>query len=127
MTANNIRRVLEQMFPVGMKTLPSFASLTDVDLGWIDAFCEQFPEFDAQISNDASLDINEHLSTLKKLDNLASKKLIEESLRCYFSHPDVASKLNDGHRTLFPNYRTLPDIDYDLLIPVFERGVRKDD
>lgn len=55
---------------------------------------------------------------LKKL----SQKLGPHVLKRYFRHPAVRSGLGLPSNAPFPNGVVLPDIDFDLLEAVFERG-----
>jgi hypothetical protein len=113
--------LLCKMYPASQK-LPSFESL-DVDL-------EKFePNTEALISSLVSehkivltcADVNDFLKLFKKKHPKEAGDLINASLSLYFTHPTVLIKIQSGRKTIYPNYRALPDIDFDLLIPVFER------
>lgn len=109
------------MYPLSQR-LPSFESL-DINLeqfepsleGLIESFIkEQHIEL-------ASIDVNDFLKLFKNKHPKEASELINSSLSLYFTHPTVLVEIQSGRKTLFPNYRSLPDIDFDLLIPVFER------
>jgi hypothetical protein len=67
------------------------------------------------------IEINALLKIFKKTTPSIANQFSADAISYYFSHPQVLAALQGGRTTLFPNYRTLPDIDYDLLIPVFEK------
>lgn len=69
----------------------------------------------------AQIEINEFLKKFKKTAPSIASQFSADAISYYFSHPQVLSAIQGGRTTLFPNHRTLPDIDYDLLIPVFEK------
>lgn len=73
-------------------------------------------------NNIDEFEINTLLKALKKIDMQSINQFIELSMEFYFTHPKVLESIQDGRQTLFPNARTLPEIDFDLLIPVFEQG-----
>jgi len=118
---NSIFVLLCKMYPLSQR-LPSFESL-DVSLGLFESNTEVL--ISSLISEHqiemATVDVNEFLKLFKKTHPKEAGDLINGSLSVYFTHPSVLIKIQSGRKTLFPNYRTLPDIDFDLLIPVFER------
>ena len=71
------------------------------------------------------VDVNEILRALRKSHPEAAQAFIDAALTAYFTAPEVIRALRGGPETLFPHARTLPDIDYALLEPVFERGPPK--
>ncbi|MBA6257118.1 MULTISPECIES: hypothetical protein [unclassified Colwellia] len=118
---NSIFVLLCKMYPASQK-LPSFESL-DVNLELFE------PNTEALITSLISelkieltcVDVNDFLKLFKKKHPKEAGNLINTSLSLYFTHPTVLINIQSGRKTIFPNYRTLPDIDFDLLIPVFER------
>ncbi len=66
--------------------------------------------------------VNEILRALRKSHPEATHAFIDAALIAYFTAPKVIRALRGGPETLFPHSWTLPDIDYALLEPVFERG-----
>jgi len=67
-------------------------------------------------------EVNEILRALRKAYPETAQAFIDAALTAYFTAPEVIRVLRGGPDTLFPHARTLPDIDYTLLEPVFERG-----
>jgi hypothetical protein len=65
-------------------------------------------------------DVNDTLRALRKSHPDAAQAFIDAALTAYFTAPEVVRALRDGSETLFPHARTLPDIDYELLEPLFE-------
>lgn len=118
---NSIFALLCKMYPASQK-LPSFESL-DVNLELFE------PKTDALILSLVSehqielagVDVNDFLKLFKKTYPKEAGDLINASLSLYFTHPTVLINIQSGRKTIFPNHRSLPDIDFDLLIPVFER------
>jgi len=67
-------------------------------------------------------DINQLLSVLRNSHPQLIKEFIDAALVAYFTAPQVIIAIRGGPETLFPHVWPLPDIDYELLEPVFERG-----
>ncbi len=105
--------------------MPSFSNIEssglvvkqEVELVLIDLISEQNIDLDL-------IDINTFLKLFKKYSYRIANKFISDAISFYFSHPQVLAGIQEGRITLFPNSRTLPDIDYNLLIPVFEKGLK---
>jgi hypothetical protein len=71
-------------------------------------------------------DVNDILRNLKRLAPQETAGFMTAALELYFSAPQVVSALRNGQKTLFPNPKTLPEIDPDLLAPVWERHIKGD-
>ena len=67
-------------------------------------------------------DINEILSFSKKIDYSETNLMLTRMLEKYFGSREITLKLYDGNTTIFPHFRFLEDIDYDLLEPVINRS-----
>lgn len=109
-----------KMFP-GKKQLPSISDINNSAF-FIDTDIENMLSkyildngFDL---ND--VEINNFLKGLKRFNYNLANQFINGAVDYYFSHPEVLSYLQGDRVPLFPNYRSLPEIDYDLLIPVIE-------
>lgn len=76
----------------------------------------------AELPEAETVEVNETLRALRKSHYDAAQAFIDAALVAYFTAPEVIRALRGGPETLFPHSRTLPDIDYALLEPVFERA-----
>lgn len=111
------------MFPETEGSLPAFASIDCSKLA-IDQEIESILEHlitEQEIDLD-EIEINVFLKRFKKVSYTIANEFITGAINFYFSHPQVLASIQNGRTTIFPNYRTLPDIDYDLLIPVIEKS-----
>ena len=70
---------------------------------------------------DDCADINDFLKAYKRIDSQGANELINISIRFYFSDPEVISLLTGSPLPLYPNERSLPDIEVELLEPVYLR------
>jgi hypothetical protein len=70
-------------------------------------------------------EVNEILRALRKLHPEVARDFIDAALVAYFTAPEVICAVRGGPETLFPHAWSLPDIDYALVEPVFERGPPK--
>lgn len=61
------------------------------------------------------------LRFLRQAEAQNAQDLVNAAIEVYFTAPAVISAITQGPATLFPHARALPDIDYELLEPVFER------
>lgn len=120
-----INTILSKMFVGGYARLPSFRSLdiTEIDL---DSSVEEFFLNETSVINLEEVDVNHLLKSLKKKDNFKVSVFIDSAMELYFTHPLVTISIQNGRETLFPHQRALKDIDYDLLIPVFEKEIIND-
>ncbi|SBS40443.1 hypothetical protein MSP8887_04388 [Marinomonas spartinae] len=111
-----------KMFP-GKEKLPSFSAIDNLNF-FFDADVENMiSEYILDNAVDLNnIEINEFLKRLKKFNYILTNRLINDAIDYYFSHPAVLSSLQGDRVPLFPNYRSLPEINYDLLIPVIELG-----
>lgn len=114
-------QLCEKMFPE-MQRLPAFSTLGPADVleseefeTVIKSYCES-ENIDLQ-----NIEVNGFLKGFKKQNSQLVNQFIGDVLDFYFTHPDVLASLQNGRKTLFPNQRNLPEIDFDLVIPVFER------
>jgi hypothetical protein len=110
------------MFIKGKNLLPSFKAIDTSNFEVETKFEELLQKFVNQESiNIDEIDINEFLKLFKKNFYNEANNFIENAINYYFSHPEVLLRIQEGNATLFPNFKALPDIDYDLLIPVVNR------
>jgi len=112
-------QIYSKMFIKGKNFLPSFQSIDNNQLE-IDIEIEELLQklvIEKNI-NIKDVEINEFLKLFKKNFYNDANSFIENGINYYFSHPEVLLTLQEGKTTLFPNHRALPDIDYDILIPV---------
>ncbi|NRP37544.1 hypothetical protein XMA121_000129 [Marinobacterium sp. xm-a-121] len=114
-------QLCEKMFPE-MQRLPAFSALGAADVleseeleTALKSYCES-ANIDLQ-----NIEVNWFLKGFKKQYSQLVNQFIADVLDFFFTHPDVLASLQNGRKTLFPNQRTLPEIDFDLVIPVFER------
>ena len=118
----DIDGLLNEMFPgEAAKGFPSFGDL-GIDLGlWIQTkTAKAITAGLDQLELRPETDVNEVLRMLRRVDPEATQRFVGAALEAYFSAPRVGQMLNGGMHTLFPNARALPDIDINLLLPVFE-------
>lgn len=109
------------MFPE-MLRLPAFSALAPEDFleseeleAVLKAYCET-ENIDLQ-----NVEVNFFLKGVRKQNSQLVNQFVADLMDFYFTHPDVLAFLQAGRKTLFPNQRTLPEIDFDLVMPVFER------
>ncbi|WP_419813557.1 hypothetical protein [Bacterioplanoides sp.] len=124
MSANEmiILELLTEMFP-GNPEVPGFDQLADrnrlaVSIKNVEQVAERYKSARA---NDMDISINDIIKMLKKDSTLDIPGFIESAIEVYFSVPEVVVPLTGSQLPLFPNERSLPDIDYDLLEPVYLR------
>lgn len=120
----DVRDLLYKMYPGDPNSgLPAFRALnSDVSTILDAANIGQINACLSQISEDiAQSDVNHIVKQLKEKLPKEAEKLIRNSLQFYFTHSDTIKILRDGEETLFPNYRSLPDFDTDLLEPIWMR------
>jgi len=67
-------------------------------------------------------DVNTDLRALRRLNPLLLEEILSKALEVYFSSPDVTTKITTTPSPLFPSQRVLPDINFELLIPVVDLG-----
>lgn len=116
--------LLAAMFPGDpAHNVPGFAALgLDVDaLGHPEAV-QAVGRALSELPEAETAEVNEILRALRKTHHEVAQAFIDAALVAYFTAPDVIRALRGGPETLFPHSRTLPDIDYALLEPVFERA-----
>lgn len=120
----DVRDLLYKMYPSDPNSgLPAFSTLNaDISAILDAANIDQINAYLSQIREDiAQSDVNHILKQLKEKLPKEAEKLIQNSLQCYFTHSETIKILRDGEETLFPNARSLPDFDTDLLEPVWMR------
>jgi hypothetical protein len=112
--------LLAAMFPGDpARGIPSFAALGLVAAALVDP---ELVQALADLSITETADVNEILRALRKSHHDATQTFIDAALTAYFTAPEVIRAVRNGPETLFPHGRVLPDIDYTLLEPVFERA-----
>lgn len=111
------------MFPKTTGRLPGFV---DLDLSDFKLDHEAEESFNLMLHQHQleieQSDINVLLKIFKKDQASITNKFINAAVSFYFSHPQVIASLQGGRKSLFPHYRPLAEIDYDLLIPVVEKA-----
>lgn len=121
--------ILVSMYPGDERSgLPSYISLNlSCDNLFEESLLAQLNDLIKKCLGDfVSQDVNDVLKAIRRENPEVMNRFIVRSLEVYFSAPQVVSVLRNGATTLFPNQRILPDIDFDLLIPVVEVGVKED-
>ena len=114
--------ILNQMLPGDAgRNLPSFDMLgVDLEHHFTKA---EFDLADNLAGPDNPItDINELLKSLRADHPDFAQKLADKALSLYFTHATVTTALQNGRGALFPHERSLAAIDYDLLIPVYEKN-----
>lgn len=76
----------------------------------------------AELPQVEATDVNEILRSLRQSHYDMAQAFVDAALVAYFTAPEVIRALRCGPETLFPHARTLPEIDYALLEPLFERA-----
>jgi hypothetical protein len=116
-------KIYEKMFPESNGILPAFVNINHSEL-IIDYEVESI--LGSLIVDEGidleNIEINTFLKCFKKASYVIANDFITKAINFYFSHPHVLENIQNGRVTIFPNYRSLPDIDYDLLIPVIEKS-----
>lgn len=79
------------------------------------------------INVDGDTDVECILTEMQMLEPELTEKFCEQALEAYFTSVAIVSKLNEGETTLFPHYRSLSDINFDLLTPVINRSELNED
>lgn len=116
-----VNEVYAKMFTGEGEGLPAFGDLDGSEAISNDKLEIAITSFSLNTDYDIeSIDINDWLKAFKKSEPELAEQLINQGLEFYLTHPKVLSGIQNGRETLFPNARTLSDIDYDLLIPVVE-------
>ena len=117
-------KIYRKMFVKGSDKLPAFDSIDTSNLIINLQVESMLNELISEQGIDLQeIEINELLKQFKKIDFAVTNQFIADAIIFYFSHPQVLTVLQEGRKTLFPNSRTLPEIDYDLLIPVMQKDL----
>lgn len=116
--------LLAAMFPGDPKRkVPGFAELgLNSNVLGSAALIQAMDRALTEVPGIEAVDVNEILRSLRKSHRDTAQAFIDAALTAYFTAPAVIRALRAGPETLFPHVRTMPDIDYTLLEPVFERG-----
>lgn len=114
--------LLQAMFP-GTDNVPSFVDLDNkidkaVSINYINQAASAFV---AVNDYNPELDINAILKLMKHDKSLDMGAFLNSALEVYFTAPEVVSQLTNTPVPLFPNARVLPDVNYDLLEPIYIR------
>lgn len=120
----SVDALLVAMFPGDpARKVPGFSSLR------LDASALADPEMVQAVSRALSdppqtemAEVNEILRALRKSHPGVAQAFIDAALTVYFTAPEVIRALRGEPETLFPHAWPLPNIDYSLLEPVFERA-----
>ncbi|UYO53627.1 hypothetical protein [Rhodopseudomonas palustris] len=124
----SVDALLAAMFPGDPACkIPGFAALgLDTGAMAISEAAQVVGRALADLPQTGTAEVNEILRALRKSHPEAAQAFIDAALAAYFTAPEVIRALRGGPETLFPHARMLPDIDYALLEPVFERGSPRD-
>ena len=118
--------LLRAMFPGDQsKNIPSIDVLHDFDKNLM-SFQNRdvLSEIVISLGFDESDEINEFIKKAKsQYGSLVINKFINDCVEYSFGHSDVIVPLTNKHSPLFPNETVLMDIDFDLLEPVYLRGL----
>jgi hypothetical protein len=124
----SVDALLAAMFPGDpARKVPGFAAL-GLDAGALadSEMAQAVGRALSELPQTETAEVNEILRALRKSHPEAAQAFIDAALNAYFTSPEVIRALRSGPETLFPHAWTLPDIDYALLEPVFERAPRRD-
>ena len=69
------------------------------------------------------LEINALVKRMRHADSALLNAFLTKVLEIYFSHETVIKALRPESVTLFPHYRPLEDIDFELLVPVMDINI----
>jgi hypothetical protein len=120
----SVDALLAAMFPGDpARKVPGFAA-SGLDAGAL-GNSEMAQAMDRALSDlpqTQTAEVNEILRALRQSHPETAQAFIDAALVAYFTAPAVIRALRGGPETLFPHVWTLPDIDYTLLEPVFERA-----
>lgn len=120
----DVKDLLQRMYPGdGTTQMPAFEQLNAdpssfIDQAYIDQINIQLSLLSSDLIKD---DVNMIIKQLKTNIPEQMEHLIISSLTYYFTHLETVKTLRSGEETLFPNERQLPEFDFDLLTPVWQR------
>ncbi|MBY6081854.1 hypothetical protein [Ruegeria arenilitoris] len=112
----SVEALLDHMFPAdARRRIPGFRSSGAI----LDAPAVLVARIECLFAKHANADINATLKVMRRAapDEMAAFTIA--ALEAYYSAPPVVEALRPGPAVLFPHARSLPEIDYDLLEPVF--------
>ncbi|MEJ2744020.1 MAG: hypothetical protein P8176_16500 [Gammaproteobacteria bacterium] len=118
-----IINLLTRMFPGNADDrMPGFNELFEQIELWLDGY--EIEALDQLLSlcnseGDAA-DVNELIKRMRRENPDLINRFLIQAIEVYFSNSKVISILKNGETTLFPHQKLLPNIDFDLLIPVLE-------
>ena len=103
------------MFPGDGGLLPAFSSLSKATLDHI----EDLEALLLRVEQSSGIkigdwDCNDLLSEIKEVEAERANSFIAGLIDQYFSSAEVARALNSGSSALFPHYRQVQDINFDL-------------
>ena len=103
------------MFPGDGRLLPAFSSLSKATLAHI----EDLEALLLRVEQSSGIkigdwDCNDLLSEIKKEEAERANSFIAGLIDQYFSSAEVARALNSGNSALFPHYRQVQDINFEL-------------
>jgi len=116
--------LLDLMFPGdAARGMPCFSDLCRDVTGFLDpSTSSRLSAMVDDLEISETKDINTLLRDLRQEESELMTGFIESALAAYFSAPSVIEAANGTPATLFPNARVLPDSDYTLLEPVYQRN-----
>jgi hypothetical protein len=118
-------QLLDSLFPKSLDLgMPSFSELgtkaaDDISAEIADGVTKLLAE--VMLCGDAELlEINALVKRIRRKDSILLDAFLTKVLEIYFSHETVVKALRPESVTLFPHYRPLEDIDFELLFPVMD-------
>lgn len=118
-----LEQLLSKMFPEDQER--GFPCFLDLELSlqkWLDESTRGHLEI-CMSNHKAALanltDVNDQLKLLQSERPDDTTAFVAAAIEAYFSAAQVSKLLRGGMTSLFPNGRTLAEIDHDLLEPVF--------
>ncbi|WP_415890291.1 hypothetical protein ACMXYV_02935 [Neptuniibacter sp. SY11_33] len=121
---NEALELLDSLFP-GNDRVPGFNQLEErsklaSSIKYLDQVVPLYLNVRGQLPDGG---INEYLKLMKKDKSIKTQDFLESALEVYFSVPEVVRAATGAPVPLFPNQRVLPDVDFDLLEPVYIRMI----
>lgn len=115
-------KLLQLMLP-GNGQVPGFCDLDNHEqiAMKISLYQEALELYEEITAEGLSLDINEALKIMRKRKVIDMDGFLQSVLELYFAHPQVIRSITGTPVPLYPSNRVLPDIDYELLEPVYLR------
>ena len=119
-------QLLDSLFPKSAEQgMPCFSELdaaSDISVEMVNGITKLLT--DVMLGIDAEvLEINALVKSMHRANSILLDAFLTKVLEIYFSHETVIKVLRPGAVTLFPHYRQLEDIDFELLVPVMDINI----